>query len=186
MKTNKRILIVGLGNPILGDDGVGWEVAQAVAALPEMAKHPLVEVDCLSLGGLSLMERLIGYERAIIIDAIQTRAGRAGEVYGFPLPALPDFSAGHTTAAHDTSLQTALQVGQAMGAQLPDQIDIVAIEAPRVYDFCTQLSPAVAAAVPVAVAAVLAALISPKVTAPTTESAAQPSTDARPHFRGGD
>jgi hydrogenase maturation protease len=143
-------LIVGLGNPILGDDGIGWHVAEAVRLLVDD-----VEVDCLALGGLSLMERLIGYERVIIIDAIQTRDGQIGEVSTFPLEALPDLSAGHTTAAHDTSLQTALKLGRTMGAQLPDDVTVVAVEANRVYDFSEELSPAVAQAIPVATQLVL-------------------------------
>lgn len=145
-----KTLIVGLGNPILGDDGIGWRVAEAVKA-----SHPAAEVDCLALGGLSLMERLVGYQRAIIVDAIQTRDGQIGQVYTLPLKALPDLSAGHTTAAHDASLQTALNLGKAMGAQLPDEVMIVAIEANRVYDFSEELSPAVEASIPAATQAVL-------------------------------
>ena len=143
-------LVVGLGNPILGDDGIGWHVADSVSA-----REPNVEVDCLALGGLSLMERLVGYERVIIIDSIQTRDGRIGQVYRFALDDLPDLSAGHTTAVHDTSLQTALKMGRAMGAQLPDEITIVGIEAERVYDFSEELSPQVAAAIPEATLAVV-------------------------------
>lgn len=153
-----RVIVVGLGNPILGDDGVGWRVAEAVrAGLPAGAAADgfAVEVDCLAVGGLGLMERLIGYERAIIVDAMQTEGGRVGEVRCFEMPALPDFTAGHTSAAHDASLPTALQVGRAMGAELPARVDIVAVEAERVYEFSEALTPAVAAAVPQATAAVL-------------------------------
>ncbi len=146
-------LVIGLGNPILGDDGIGWEVAKSVSHL-----LPDVEVECLALGGLSLMERLIDYERVIIIDAIQTTSGQPGAVYCLPLRDLPDLSAGHTTAVHDTSLQTAIEVGRAMGATLPDDITVVGIEAERVYDFSDELTPAVAAAIPHAVHTVLSLL----------------------------
>lgn len=152
----RKTLVVGLGNPILGDDGIGWRVAEAV-----QTAVPHVEVDCLSLGGLSLMERLIGYERVIIVDSIQTDNGRIGDVTYFSLSDLPDRSAGHTTAAHDTSLQTALNLGRQMGADLPDSIEVVAIEAARVYDFSEELTPAVAAAIPEAVTAVLNLLDDP-------------------------
>lgn len=144
------ILVVGLGNPILGDDGIGWRVADSVRAVA-----PTVEVDCLALGGLSLMERLVGYDRVIIIDSIQTRDGRIGQVYQFTLAELPDLSAGHTTAAHDTSLQTALRMGRAMGAKLPDRVHVVCVEAERVYDFSEELTPQVAAAIPEATQAVI-------------------------------
>lgn len=152
-RTQVRTLIVGLGNPILGDDGIGWRVAEAVRALA-----PPVEIDCLALGGLSLMERLIDYDRAIIIDAIQTQEGEIGQVYTLGLDELPNFSAGHTTAAHDTSLATALNLGRSMGARLPSEVTIVAIEAKRVYDFSENLTPAVEKAIPAATQAVLALL----------------------------
>ena len=152
-----KTLVVGLGNPILGDDGVGWRVAESVREmLPSRnGRFTHVEVDCFALGGLSLMEQLIGYEKVIIVDSIQTRDGQAGHVYRLSLDDLPDLSTGHTTAAHDTSLQTAMRLGRTMGVDLPHEVDLVGIEAKHVYDFSEELSPAVAAAVPEAVRAVL-------------------------------
>ena len=152
-----RTLVVGLGNPILGDDGIGWRVAEAVrdtiSVSNSMANQ--IEVECFALGGLSLMEQLIGYENVIIIDAIQTRDGRPGQIYRLTLDDLPDFSTGHTTAAHDTSLPTAMRLGRSMGVDLPDEVALVGVEAQQVYDFSEELSPSVAAAIPDAVRAVL-------------------------------
>jgi len=157
------IIVIGLGNPILGDDGVGWRVAEQVrsslAVVGQVGKTscdpPPVDVDCLSLGGLSLMERLVGYQRALIIDAITTGASPPGTVTSFPLEDLPPRSGSHTASAHDTSLQTALQVGRAMGACLPEQVHIVAIAAQAVYEFSEELTAAVANAVPIAAQAAL-------------------------------
>jgi hydrogenase maturation protease len=145
-----KTLIVGLGNPILGDDAIGWRVAEQIQTrlALELTRLQGLEVDCLALGGLSLMERLVGYQRAIIIDAMTTRRGPPGSVYCFPLDALPDRSVGHTTAAHDTSLTTAIALGRSMGASLPENITIVAVEAEQVYDFSEDLSPEIAAAIP--------------------------------------
>jgi hydrogenase maturation protease len=158
----KRTLVIGLGNPILGDDGVGWKAAEEVrrklpltpGALASPQGEGGIEVDCLSLGGLSLMERLLGYERAIIIDSMDTGLGPVGSVRTFPLASLPDPAAGHSSSAHDTSLITALQTAESLGAEIPKQVDVVAIEAQNVYEFCEELSPPVAAAVPEAVQAV--------------------------------
>lgn len=152
-----KTLVVGLGNPILGDDGIGWRVAEAVGASISSgnSRERHVEVECFALGGLSLMEQLVGYDRVIIIDSIQTRDGEPGHVYRLVLDDLPDFSTGHTTAAHDTSLQTAMRLGRTMGIALPDDVAVVGIEAKHVYDFSEELSPGVAAAIPEAVRAVL-------------------------------
>jgi hydrogenase maturation protease len=144
-----KTLIVGLGNPILGDDGIGWRIAERVQARlgaePERVQNP--EVDCLALGGLSLMERLVGYQRVIIIDAITTHQNPPGTVTCFPLEALTEHATGHTTAAHDTSLKTAIAVGRSMGAVLPEAITIVAVEIEQIYDFSEELTPEVAAAI---------------------------------------
>jgi len=165
-----KTLVIGLGNPILGDDGVGWKVAETVKERLSKEMHfrlpvrPIgtksihylspIEVDCLSLGGLSLMERLLGYERAIIVDSMETGHSPVGSVRTFPLASLPDPMAGHSASAHDTSLITALKTAESIGADIPKRVDVVAVEAQNVYDFGEELSPPVAAAVPEAVQAV--------------------------------
>ncbi len=164
-------LIIGLGNPILGDDGVGWKVAEIVQKslqaqpgyrLPYRPSNSKtiehlspVEVECASLGGLSLMERLLGYEHVILIDSLTTGQNPIGSVQVFPLEKLPHPMAGHSASPHDVSLLTALQIAANIGANVPLKIDVVAIEAQNVYDFSEALTPAVAAAVPVAVEQVL-------------------------------
>jgi len=156
-----KTLIIGLGNPILGDDGVGWVVAEqvreALAARPSSDGGEIAEVDFVSLGGLSLMERLTDTERAILIDSIYTGQKPIGTVWQFDLEALPDLNAGHSASAHDTSLKNALKVGREMDVFLPEDrnVIIVAIEAKSVYDFSQELSPAVSGAVPQAVQMVL-------------------------------
>jgi hydrogenase maturation protease len=74
------------------------------------------------------------------------------------LEALPNPNSGHMGSAHDTSLITALEMGRKMGAVLPDEVMVVGIESPYVYDFSEHLSPAVSAAIPQATRAVVALL----------------------------
>lgn len=160
------ILVIGLGNPILGDDGFGWVVAQRlqgqVRELSQVAPlaHP-VEFDFLTLGGLSLMERLVGYERVIIIDALSTGLDPPGTVSCLKLDELPEHRAGHLTAAHDVSLQTALRVGRSMGAKLPDLVVVIGVEAEQVYEFSEELTPPVEAAVPMAQQMLMQLLLQP-------------------------
>jgi hydrogenase maturation protease len=147
-----KILVIGLGNPILGDDGVGWRVAERVQ---QQVRDPVIEVDFHAGGGLSLMERLIGYDAAILIDAINLGMGATGSVYQFALDEVPNPNAGHLASSHETNLQTALEVGRSMGAVVPSQIAVVAIESPNVYDFSEELTSPVAAAVPRAASLVI-------------------------------
>ena len=155
-----RTLVLGLGNPLLGDDGVGWRIAEECARRMEdpaapSSRMPPVEVDYFARGGLSLMERLIGYDRVIVIDAIDTGSQPVGTVQCFRLEELRDPNVGHLASAHDATLQTALGMGRALGASLPETVRVVAVEARNVYDFSEQLSPAVATAVPRAVEIVI-------------------------------
>lgn len=149
---SQKILIVGLGNPILGDDGVGWEVAEQVRNQVYLEN---VDIECLAVGGLRLMEFMIGYDQAIVIDSITSWAAPVGRISSFKLEDMPDLTAGHTTSAHDTSLQTAIDMGRRMGFQLPEDILVVGVEAQQVYDFSEELTPPVRAAVPLAVERVI-------------------------------
>lgn len=154
-----KTLIIGLGNPILGDDGIGWRVAEKLQ--PLIQNNNSVEVDSLSLGGISLMERLIGYERVIIIDSICTGQYPVGTVGRLSLDELPNRAFGHTSSAHDTTLQNALTLGKKMGAELPNEIIFVTIEAKNLFEFSEQLSPPVEAAIPEALTLVMDSLSNP-------------------------
>jgi len=147
-----KTLVVGLGNPILGDDGVGWKVAEEVRK--QLPPEKPVDVDCLSLGGISLMEHLIGYDRAILIDGLALEE-TIGSILILKLSDLPNYSAFHTTSTHDTTLQNAIELGKSMGAPLPEDITVVGIATTRVFDFSEKLSPPIADAVPLAAKFVL-------------------------------
>lgn len=149
-----KTLVIGLGNPILGDDGVGWKVVEAISNQQSTISIG-IETDCLSIGGLSLMERLVGYERAVIVDAIQTGQNPIGTVRRFRLEELPPRGSGHTASTHDTDLLSALQVGRSLGVILPAEILVVGIEAKNVYDFTEEMTPAVVTAIPQAIQMVL-------------------------------
>ena len=159
---HRLIMIFGLGNPLLGDDGVGWAIAQEVQSRLATVRKGLeakskyqVEADSLSLGGLSLMERLAGCQKAILIDSIVTGNYPLGTVLHFEMEDLPATYIGHLSSAHDVSLPTALEVGRSMGVELPQKIVIVAVESQIVYEFSEKLSPPVAAAVPEAATLVM-------------------------------
>ena len=134
---NDKVIVIGLGNPVLGDDGVGWRVAELVK---EQVNDQAIEVDFLAGGGLSVMERLVDYDTAVIIDAINMGDVPVGTVRVLKLTDLPNPFAGHLGSAHETSLFTAMQLGRSLGARLPEQVMIVAIESPYVYDFSEELT----------------------------------------------
>jgi len=148
-------LILGLGNALLGDDGIGCRVALSLQA---DGSPPETEIDVCERGGLSLMERMLGSRRVILVDALTTGASPRGSVSVWRLESLPNPAAGHMNSAHETSLQTALEMARLLGADVPEEIWVVAVETDRIYEFSEELSPEVAAALPRALAAVRALL----------------------------
>lgn len=146
-----RTLVIGLGNPILRDDSVGLRVARQVAAQVGAVEGLDVAEDY--HGGLRLMERLVGYDRAVIIDAIQSGAA-VGSLLRL---GVDDRPTQRSASPHDVDLPTALALGRQAGAHLPppDQITLIAIEAEDVLSFGETLTPEVESAIPLATQAVL-------------------------------
>jgi hydrogenase maturation protease len=140
---NPKTLILGLGNPILSDDGAGCQVA---ALLKDRLQQPKVEVMEASLAGLDFLDLLTAYDQAVIIDSVQTREGLPGQIYRLDPEALAYTC--HAATPHDVNLATALELGKKLGLPLPRQITIFAIEVKDVTSFSETCTPEVAAAIP--------------------------------------
>lgn len=155
-----KTLVIGLGNPILTDDGVGVKVAHAVKdSLTSYPRNDLTITE-VGVGGLRLMEMMVGYDRVILIDAlIQDHGNQPGTIRRMTLDDLRTISpTQHSASVHDTTLVTALEMGQRIGLPLPEEIIIYAVEVENVLDFGEQPTPAVAEAIPRVTAAVLGEL----------------------------
>jgi len=114
-------LILGIGNPILTDDGVGIKIAHKLKE-----ERPELEVVETGEAGLTLLDLVVGYDRLIIIDSIKTEQGKPGQVYKLELedlkPAM-DFS-----SSHGIDIATAFKLGQRLGYKMPKSVSIYAVE----------------------------------------------------------
>ena len=146
----RSTVIIGLGNPVLADDGVGLRVAAELRR--RLAGRSGVTTVDLYSGGMWLMEAMAGHQRAIVIDAIVS-GGVAGAVYRLGLHDLPHTRTADST--HDASLPVALELGRAAGVPLPGDVQIWAVEAADVETFSERLTPQVERAVPRVVEQVL-------------------------------
>jgi len=145
-----KTLVLGLGNPILSDDSVGIQVARSIE---QSCREPSVTVMEASISGLGLLDLIAGYDRLVLIDAIQTKGGVVGDVYRLDTT---DINATrHTGSVHDVNFFTALELGQRLGMSLPAEIVIFAVEVADVTTFSEQCTPEVAPAIPVAAEMVL-------------------------------
>ena len=145
-----KTLVLGLGNPILGDDSAGLRVARA---LEDRLNQPEITVTEASVAGLGFLDLLVGYDRAIIIDAIQTNEGKAGQVYRLGPEAFNDTRRASTP--HGVNFATALELGNRLGLALPQRIAIFAIEVENVSSFTEECTPEVKRAIPICVEMVI-------------------------------
>lgn len=133
MKDRMKTLILGLGNELLSDDGVGiW----AARALKEQCEGQ-AEVGESSLAGLALLELLIGYDRVILIDAVKTGRGAPGTLYELT-PA--DLGAVMAPSPHYAGLPELMEVAKALEIEFPREIKIFAIEVEDPYTIGEGLS----------------------------------------------
>lgn len=146
-----KTLIIGLGNPILTDDGVGVKAAREIEKRVDAQAHPDLTITEVSAGGLRLMDAVLDYQRVVLIDAYYLDPERTnpGQIHRMDLE---DLRSGkptqHSTSAHDTSLVTALDAAQKMGYRVPDEIIIYAVEVENILEFSDTPTPSVAAAIP--------------------------------------
>ena len=141
---------MGLGNPILCDDGVGNRVAEILQREIEDAEVVVTETNAVGLG---LLDLLVGYQRAIIIDAVKTREGKVGQVYRLTAE---DFRLSQRLRSpHDVDFASALELGKRLGLSLPEEIIIFAVEVAAITTFSESLTPEVEMVVPQVVQTVL-------------------------------
>ena len=141
------LLVLCLGNPLRSDDAVALHVARALEAAPP----PGTTVKVSARAGLYLLDDMEGFDRVVVVDAVQTGQHPPGTVHELPLEAL------HSPAGpspHAVGLPSALALARASGAPVPSRIELVLVEV-EVLDVVGEgLAPAVASAVGPAVEAV--------------------------------
>ncbi|MGD9116253.1 MAG: hydrogenase maturation protease [Dehalococcoidia bacterium] len=114
-------LVLGMGNPILTDDGVGIEIAHRLKE-----RKPELDVEETSEAGIALLDFIVGYDRLIIVDSIKTEKGKPGELYKLDIGALKPTA--HLTSLHGVDIATAFELGQKFGYHMPRQVSIYAVE----------------------------------------------------------
>lgn len=147
-------IVVGVGNPVRADDGVGLAVAREVRTRLRTGSD--VAVEELWAGGLRLAEALVGHDLAVIIDAMATGLVPPGHVARLNLA---QFSQARTIdCRHDTTLAAALAFLRAHGEKLPADIVVVGVEVRDTARLDERLTPEVGDAVGAAADEVFLAL----------------------------
>lgn len=149
----KRTLILGMGNELAGDDGVGLHVVRALAE--HMAGHVPESVDIEETAGTSLvlLDYLDRYERIIIVDALRGTAGGTGRVQRFDL-ASGRGGAGSRGLSHNVGPASVLELARGGGITSLPRVTVVGVEVGDALELGEGLSPAVGRAVGEALAVI--------------------------------
>jgi hydrogenase maturation protease len=135
MNKNK-ILIHGIGNEILTDDGIGPII---VKRLKGNLSNKDIDFETAFVGGLELLEYIQGYHTVIFIDAIRTKNGIPGTVYQL---SPENFNTTiHLSSIHDVSFLTSVALGKKLGLDMPQCIYIIAVEIVEDRIFADNFSP---------------------------------------------
>jgi len=145
-RRSRKTLVLGVGNVLMGDEGVGVAVAH------ELSKLPLdedVEVLDGGTGGFHLLASFDEVEHLVLVDAAlddrpvgTVRATRPRFLRDFP----------RALSAHEIGLRDLIETATLLGRMPPTALVTVSVAPPR--EVSMELSKEVAAAVPAAVAEV--------------------------------
>lgn len=137
-----KTLVLGLGNSIMTDDGIGPRVIAELTAsctVPE-------DVELLDGGtlGLDLLPRLEGVQRLILVDAVETGKG-PGTVVRLAGDDVP-IALETKLSPHQMGMKDLLAVARLMDC-LPEQVVLIGMQ-PECLEMGTELSPVIEAGIP--------------------------------------
>lgn len=145
-----KTLILGLGNELYGDDGVGHHVIRRLKRDTDLLQGSALKKGDLDLiesplTGLALLDIITGYDALIIIDTIKKTdpvPGRIHELEENQLRHLPGPS------PHYVSIPQAIDIGNRIGLKTPSEIKVIGVEAKNLYHLGEGLSEDMTVAIP--------------------------------------
>jgi hydrogenase maturation protease len=136
-----HILILGVGNLLLSDEGVGVHVAQQMM---QMELPPEVHVVEGGTDGFGLVNVILEADRMILIDAVKG-GGQPGSIYRFDIDDCPPYPDLFKTSVHQISILEIINLSSLIGS--PPQTTIIGVE-PQCLDMGMELSPQIEAKIP--------------------------------------
>lgn len=144
-----KTAVIGIGNAILSDDALGIKAVRALKERYFEKSGALtgdgtgrIEFMEVTHGGINLMEHMRGFSNAIIVDSIVTGKHKAGTIFKFVYPEVPQTK--NTVSTHDMDLHTAMEMGKSIGIELPSLLMVFAVEASDTTTFSEELTEDVA------------------------------------------
>jgi len=140
-KRKRRILILGVGNLLLSDEGVGVHIARTLMEMDFPAQVRVVEG---GTDGFGLMHILLEADRLILVDAIRG-GGPPGSIYRFEIEDCSPFPDTYKTSVHQISILEVINLSGLIGP--PPRTTIIGVE-PKCLEMGMDLSPEIEAKIP--------------------------------------
>jgi len=119
----RKLLILGVGNPIVSDDRVGLAVAEELQKSPPRTVEGVeLVIDIATEGGFEFTEKLAGFDGAIIVDSIITGECAVGTVREIGMNDLESTS--RLLTSHGVGFKSAVEFGRTIGLKMPDENSI--------------------------------------------------------------
>ena len=141
----QKTLVLGAGNTIRGDDGIGIFAARA---LREQIGS-FLDIKETQEAGLNLLDMIAGYDRVIVIDSVRTRRGKPGSIHRLTKDTFGTTSVIYSS--HQMGLATIIKMADNLNMDIPSEIIIYAVEIEKGDSFGEILTPEVRKAIPKAV-----------------------------------
>ncbi len=133
------LLILALGNDLLGDDGVGLVAGDAL--MPYVSRD--VKVTKSSLSGLYLVDLIEGFDDLLVVDSVM--GDQPGKVV---MLGMEDVGPKIVPSAHHAGLSEAIEISRRAGMRMPKRVAIVGIQIAESQVLGTSVSPKVMEGVP--------------------------------------
>jgi len=115
----RRLIILGVGNPVISDDRVGLAIAEKLQQNPLQAPFNVeIVVDIATQAGFEFTEKLAGFDSAIVVDSIKTDEYAVGTVREIGMDDLESTS--RLLISHGVGFKSAVELGRTIGLDMPD------------------------------------------------------------------
>ena len=120
----KKLIILGMGNELFGDDGAGVLVARKLQKILKDQKE--ITIESTNWGGFRIIDLLSGYKNAIVVDSLKTGMQPVGYIHKLDYRCL--INSVRMISFHDINFATAVEFAKQMKIPMPETISVYAIE----------------------------------------------------------
>lgn len=135
---SKKILILGIGNTICGDDGVGIIAVRFLKESLDKAINKTVDIKEMQEADINILELLEGYKKLIIVDSICTKKAKAGTIH--KLSPVTCKEKKQPYSSHQMGFNRIMDMAKTFKMDVPEEIVIYAIEIKKASFFKNGLS----------------------------------------------